>query len=170
MLDVVEILLLLAAAGMFARVGWTDFMTLKIQNRDVLIILGIGVAYSALFHFSDLPYRAALAAFLFSVPFVFWLFKTIGAGDVKLMGSVGFIVGLDNVLLFVVGVLLVSLVMLLLLRISVQFTLVSSALLQQIMAFLDQRRVPYGVPIAVAAIAVIGKILFTDTILGSVFN
>ena len=86
MLNVVEILLLLAAAAMLARVGWTDFMTLKIQNRDVLIILGIGLAYSALFHFSDLPYRAALAAFLFAVPFIFWLFKTVGAGDVKLMG------------------------------------------------------------------------------------
>lgn len=150
---------------MFARVGWTDFMTLKIHNRDVLIILGIGLAYSALFHFSDLPYRAALAAFLFAVPLVFWLFKTIGAGDVKLMGSVGFIVGLDNALLFVFGVFLVSLLMLLLLRFSVHLTLVPSAILQRFMAFLDQRRVPYGVPIAVAAIAVIGKILFTNTIL-----
>ena len=165
MLDVVEILLLLAAAGMFARVGWTDFMTLKIQNRDVLIIFGIGVAYSALFHISDLPYRTALAAFLFAVPFIFWLFKTIGAGDVKLMGSVGFIVGLNNVLLFVIGVLLVSLAMLFALRISVQLILVPSALLQRFMAILDQRRVPYGVPISVAAIAVIGKILFTETIL-----
>ena len=165
MLEIVEILLLLAAAGMFARVGWTDFMTLKIHNRDVLIILGIGVAYSALFHFSELPLRAALAAFLFAVPFVFWLFKTIGAGDVKLMGTVGFIAGLDNALLFVVGVFVVSLLMLLLLKISVQLTLVPSAMLQRFMAFLDQRRVPYGVPIAVAAIAVIGKTVFTDTML-----
>ncbi len=33
------------------------------------------------------------------------------------------------------------------------------------MAFLDQRRVPYGVPIAIAAIAVIGKILYAEAIL-----
>lgn len=145
-------------------------MTLKIQNRDVLIILGIGVAYSVLFHFSDLPYRAGLAAFLFAVPFIFWLFKTIGAGDVKLMGSVGFVVGLDNALLFVVGVLLVSLIMLVLLRLSVRLTLVPSALLQRFMAILDQRRVPYGVPIAVSAIVVVGKILLMDAIVGSVFN
>ena len=74
-------------------------------------------------------------------------------------------VGLDNALLFVIGVLLVSLLMLLLLRISVQLSLVPSAILQRFMGFLDQRRIPYGVPIAIVVIAVIGKILFTDTIL-----
>lgn len=159
--SLIEILLLLAAAGMFVRVAWTDFNTLLIANRDVAIILGLGLLYSGLYHYSELPQRMAISAFLFAVPFVFWIFRTVGAGDVKLMGSVGFVVGFENAFLFVIGVLLVSLIMLMILRISSNLTFLPSAVLKRFATFLDKGHVPYGVPIAISAIIVIIKIFLS---------
>ena len=48
---------------------------------------------------------------------------------------------------------------------SFRRTFFPSAVSQRFTAFLDKRQVPYGVPMAVAAIAVIGKILYTETVL-----
>jgi prepilin peptidase CpaA len=140
---------------LLGRIAWTDFSTQRISNRDVLLLLCLGLGA---LHFHALQAHSwlemGLSAFagivLFLALFPFWLLRKIGAGDVKLMSVTPFLIGGSNLLVFAVLLLVFAIGTAALVK---NPFLMPAGIFRHYVQHMDRKGVvPFGVPISAAAI------------------
>lgn len=77
----------------------TDLKTRTVLNLPVALLLGLGLAHTALMLLNGGTWWTYPAGLSLSVPFIIaWLKDSIGAGDVKLIMGIGLYLGLLNTL------------------------------------------------------------------------
>lgn len=155
MAGAVDIAVSVVALGLLGRVAWIDFCTLRIPNRDVLILLVVclvlvvpGVTPAG---FANL----VPGALLFGLGVLFWLLRMMGAGDAKLFLPLGILVGWQGVLIFAIGLLPFSLLLLALVALGKRGWMGQEFLGRRLAEIGQTRGLPYGVPIAAAGTAAV---------------
>lgn len=165
-----SVLLKALTVPLLARVAWLDFTTQKIANRDVLLLLGLGLGSLALLSlylrsWFDMGLSAVAGLLLFVMLFPFWGLRKIGAGDVKLMAVTPFLIGGGNLVLFSVLLLIFALATAAMVRNPLMLPESAFRLFVQ---HLDRKGVvPFGVPISVAAICTIAFVIYKSLVLAS---
>ncbi|TPI69315.1 prepilin peptidase [Mesorhizobium sp. B2-8-9] len=153
-----SLLLKALAIPLLARVAWVDFSTQKITNRDVLLLLCLGLGSLQLLSVQagswwDMGLSAIAALTLFIVLFPLWAMRKVGAGDVKLMAVTPFLIGGSNLAVF--SLLLLGFAGVIVILVRNPF-LLPAGLFRQYVQHLDRKGVvPFGVPISAAAICTI---------------
>lgn len=139
----------------YSHVLYTDFTRFKITNATILSLLAIGCAAKFVIGSSTILPDLITAGLLFALTFVFWLARALGAGDVKLLTVSGFIIGSGNILEFAVYILAFSFLLLVAAAFSGFLLFLPTVVNQQLVAIIQKGKVPYGVPISLAAIAIL---------------
>ncbi|MER8402270.1 prepilin peptidase [Mesorhizobium sp. M0306] len=147
------------AVSLLARIAWLDFTTQKISNRDVLLLLCLGLGslqFMSILTGSwwDMGLSALAALLLFVALFPFWAMRKVGAGDVKLMAVVSFLIGGSGLL--VLSVLLLVFALATALVVKNPFMLPEGAFRLYVQHLGRNGIVPFGVPISIAAICTLG--------------
>lgn len=155
MLLVEALLLKTLAIPLLARVAWLDFTTQKIVNRDALLLLCLGAGSLLLLSFQsgswwDMGLSAIAALVLFVALFPFWLLQKVGAGDVKLMAVVPFLIGGSDLIVF--SALLLVFALSTAVVVKNPFMLPSGAFRLYVQHLDRKGVVPFGVPISAALI------------------
>lgn len=151
---------LIAAIACLLFIGWRDFVTLKISNKIVLVLLGVYVAYTGLRFFVEGLSVAAIideliaGGILFGLTFVFWLLGKIGAGDVKLYLPVGLFIGLNGLLPYAVFLAITSILTLMVIKGGGRLSKGKSWFGQRLIELRGLGKVPYGVPMGLSAVCV----------------
>jgi len=95
--------------------AYTDLKTRTVSNISVVLMLGLGLAHTALMLLTGGAWWLYPAGLAMGVPFfIAWLRGHIGAGDVKLIMCIGLYLGLINTLqtfAFMLPVLIVLLIL-----------------------------------------------------------
>ena len=79
--------------------AYTDWKARTVLNLCIALLLGLGLARTALIILNDGTCWTYPAGLLLSVPFIIaWLKNAMGAGDVKLIMGIGLYLGLLNTL------------------------------------------------------------------------
>ncbi|MBZ9668391.1 prepilin peptidase [Mesorhizobium sp. ES1-3] len=170
MLLVESLLLKALAIPLLARIGWFDFTTQKISNRDLLLLLCLGAGGLLLLSLQsgswwDIGLSALAGLVLFLALFPFWLLRKMGAGDVKLIAIVPLLIGGSGLTVF--SLLLMALAVATALIVKNPLLLPQSAF-RVYVQHLDQRGVvPFGVPISVAAICTIALQIYWSFVLAT---
>ncbi|MDX8496403.1 prepilin peptidase [Mesorhizobium sp. VK22B] len=150
-----SLLLKALAVPLLGRVAWVDFSTQKIANRDVLMLLCLGLGAQQLFSVQtgswwDMGLSAIAGLALFVLLFPFWVLRKVGAGDVKLIVVTPFLTGGTDLVVFSLLLLLFALITAAVVKNP--FMLPQGAF-RLYAEHLDRKGVvPFGVPIAIAAI------------------
>ncbi|WP_027170038.1 prepilin peptidase [Mesorhizobium sp. WSM3224] len=140
---------------LLARIIWADFTTQRISNRDVLLLLCLGLGALQFQSLQDHSWmEMGLSAFgggaLFLALFPFWLLRKIGAGDVKLMSVIPFLVGGSNLTVFTVLLLVFAIATAAVIK---NPFLLPAGMFRHYVQHMDEKGVvPFGVPISAAAI------------------
>ncbi|MQX52975.1 A24 family peptidase [Alcanivorax sediminis] len=104
--------LLLVAVGIALPAVIFDLLERRIPNTLILSALFLGPA--AVFWEAGLEgmfYGLAAGLIAFSIAFLFWLVGWLGAGDVKLIGALGVLVGLPEIGIYLLNVALLGAVL-----------------------------------------------------------
>lgn len=155
MLFAASLLLKAIAIPLLARIAWVDFATQKITNRDVLLLLCLGLGSLQLFSVQagswwDMGLSAIIGLVLIVVLFPFWVLRKVGAGDVKLIAVVPFLTGGTDLVVFSLLLLLFALMTVAVVKNPFMLPEGAFRLYAQ---HLDRKGVvPFGVPISLAAI------------------
>lgn len=167
----VEALLLKALAiPLLARIAWLDFTTQKISNRDVLLLLCLGAGGLLLLSLQsgswwDMGLSALAGLLLFVALFPFWALRKIGAGDVKLLAVVPFLISGGALAVFSVLLLVFALATAVIVKNP--FMLPAGAF-RLVVQHLDRKGVvPFGVPIALAAICTLAFLIYRSLMIAS---
>lgn len=147
MIDHLPDLVLFASIAILVWIIKVDVATLKITNRSVLILFAVYLVWAALTGFGTIWSDVASGAILFSLALVMWLLGTMGAGDVKLYAVIGCLVGIDQLLIFSLLLLFVSIAFLAVIQIVGRMS--NSGRLHEIRL---SGKAPYAVPMCLAAI------------------
>lgn len=147
------------AVPLLVRIAWVDFTTQKITNRDVLLLLCMGLGSLQLLSLLsgswwDMGLSALGGLLLFLALFPFWVLRKIGAGDVKLMAAMPFLIGGDGLVVFTLLLLVFAIATAVLVRNP--FLLPAGAFRVYVQHMDRKGVVPFGVPISAAAIGAIG--------------
>ncbi|MES0200034.1 prepilin peptidase [Mesorhizobium sp. M0011] len=158
MLLVEALLLKVLAIPLLARIAWLDFTTQKISNRDVLLLLCLGAGGLLLLSLQsgswwDMGLSALAGLLLFVALFPFWVLRKVGAGDVKLMAVMPFLIGGSGLVLFSMLLLVFALVTVVVVK--TPFMLPEGAFRLYIQHMDRKGVVPFGVPISMAVICTI---------------
>lgn len=158
MLLAASLLLKALAIPLLGRIAWLDFTTQRISNRDVLLLLCLGLGSLQLFavhtgSWWDMGLSALGGLLLFLALFPFWVLRKIGAGDVKLMAAMPFLIGGDGLVVFTLLLLVFAIATALLVKNP--FMLPAGAFRLYVQHMDRKGVVPFGVPIAAAAICAI---------------
>ncbi|MER9374474.1 prepilin peptidase [Mesorhizobium sp. M0491] len=170
MLLVEALLLKVLAIPLLARIGWLDFTTQKISNRDVLLLLCLGAGGLLLLSLQsgswwDMGLSALAGLLLFVALFPFWALRKIGAGDVKLLAVVPFLIGGSDLAVFSVLLLVFALATAAIVKNP--FMLPAGAF-RLVVQHLDRKGVvPFGVPIALAAICTLAFLIYRSLMVAS---
>lgn len=149
--------MLIASIGILLRICWTDFFYLKIWNLELLALTGVAALFLLFAAPDDLFLRLGLGTILFSLSFTFWLFGWLGAGDVKLLGIVGCLIPSDTAMSFAVLMLVYALALVMLYWRTGFLRYVPQLANRRLFELIDTGRVPYGVPISLAAVTLIAS-------------
>ncbi|MDG4906120.1 prepilin peptidase [Mesorhizobium sp. WSM4898] len=154
----VSVLFKALAIPLLARIAWTDFKTQKISNRDVLLLFFLGVGSLQLMSVQagswwDMGLSAIAGLLLFVVLFPLWALRKLGAGDVKLMAVMPFVIGGSGLAPFSIMLLLFALATAAVMKYP--FLLPEGAFRVYIQHLDRKGVVPFGVPISAAAICAI---------------
>ncbi|QKD04360.1 A24 family peptidase [Mesorhizobium loti] len=167
MLLAVSLLLKALAIPLLARVAWFDFTTQKISNRDVLMLLCLGTG--ALLSISiligswwDMCLSALAGLVLFLALFPFWALRRVGAGDVKLMAVMPFLIGGSGLAVFSLLLLVFALATALIVKNP--FMLPEGAFRLYVQHLDRKGVVPFGVPISLAAICTITFQIYSNSL------
>ncbi|RUW40338.1 MAG: prepilin peptidase [Mesorhizobium sp.] len=158
--------LLLAASLVFkalailllGRIAWIDFSTQRITNRDVLLLLCLGLAALQLqslqsHSWLEMGVSALGGLVLFAALFPFWLLRKMGAGDVKLMSVTPFLIGSSNLAAFSVLLLVFAIATATVVK---NPFLLPAGMFRHYVQHMDRKGVvPFGVPIAAAAMCTV---------------
>ncbi|MER8411571.1 prepilin peptidase [Mesorhizobium sp. M1342] len=170
MLLVEALLLKVLAIPLLARIGWLDFTTQKISNRDVLLLLCLGAGGLLLLSLQsgswwDMGLSALAGLLLFVALFPFWALRKIGAGDVKLLAVVPFLISGGALAVFSVLLLVFALATAAIVKNP--FMLPAGAF-RLVVQHLDRKGVvPFGVPIALAAICTLAFLIYRSLMVAS---
>lgn len=170
MLLVEALLLKVLAIPLLGRIAWLDFTTQKIANRDVLLLLCLGAGGLLLLSLQsgswwNLGLSAVAGLLLFVALFPFWALRKIGAGDVKLIAVVPFLIGGSDLAVF--SVLLLVFALATAVVVKNPFMLPAGAF-KLIVQHLDRKGVvPFGVPISIAAICTLAFLIYKSLVLAS---
>lgn len=140
---------------MLARIGVTDFLTQQIRNEHMRQLFAVALAILVLSFVVSGDSMAvwltvASSAALFILLLIFWLLGKLGAGDVKLMATIPLLVGMPGSVPFVVALLVFTF---LTYGVSKFPNLLPERWFRAYIQNLAKSgRVPFGVPIAAAAI------------------
>lgn len=164
MLLYASLLLKALAIPLLAMIARTDFTTQKISNRDVLLLLCLALGALQLVAVqSGTWWDMGLSAFggllLFVALFPFWLLRKIGAGDVKLMAVMPFLIGGNGLIVFTFLLLVFAIAIAVLVKNP--FMLPAGAFRLYVQHMDRKGVVPFGVPIAAAAICAIAFQIYT---------
>lgn len=154
-----SLLLRVLAIPLLARIGWTDFTTQRIANRDVLLLtcLGLGslqLAAVVAGSWWDFGLSVGAGFVLFLALFPFWATRKLGAGDVKLMAVTPLVIGGSSLAVF--SMLLLAFALITALAVKNPFFLPAGAFRIYVQHLDRKGVVPFGVPISAAAICTIG--------------
>lgn len=158
MLLAASLLLKALALPLLARIAWLDFTTQKISNRDVLLLLCLGLGslqFLSILSGSwwDMGLSALAGLVLFLALFPFWALRKVGAGDVKLMAVVPFLTAGSGLAVFSVLLLVFAVATVAIMKNP--FMLPAGAFRVYIQHLDRKGVVPFGVPISAAAICTI---------------
>ncbi|MER9016581.1 prepilin peptidase [Mesorhizobium sp. M0768] len=143
------------AVPLLARIAWLDFTTQKISNRDVLLLLCLGLGSLQVMSILsgswwDMGLSAVAGLLLFVALFLLWAMRKVGAGDVKLMAVVSFLIGGGGLLVFSVLLLVFAFATALVVKNPL---MLPEGAFRVYVQHLDRKGVvPFGVPISIAAI------------------
>ncbi|MER8595902.1 prepilin peptidase [Mesorhizobium sp. M1182] len=146
------------AVPLLARIAWLDFTTQKISNRDVLLLLCLGLGSLQVMSILsgswwDMGLSAVAGLLLFVALFLLWAMRKVGAGDVKLMAVVSFLIGGSGLLVFSVLLLVFALATALVVKNPL---MLPEGAFRVYVQHLDRKGVvPFGVPISIAAICML---------------
>ena len=150
-----DVVLGIAAAAIYLRVAYTDFTGWKISNASVLSLLALGIAGHLASGVDALVSGVAAGLLFFILNYLFWLAKMTGAGDVKLLAVTGFLVGIDRAMDLAVLLLVFSVLLLLVTTFAQYLAFMPTELSRRFAEIRNRGKVPYGVPISLAAIGVL---------------
>ncbi|MGO4642030.1 prepilin peptidase [Mesorhizobium sp. 2RAF45] len=158
MLLAASLLLKAIAIPLLARIAWLDFTTQKISNRDVLLLLCLGLGSLQLVSVQteswwDMGLSAIAGLVLFLALFPFWALRRVGAGDVKLMAVTPLLIGGTDLVAFSLLLLVFALATALIVKNP--FMLPQSAFRLYVQHLDRKGVVPFGVPISLASICMI---------------
>ncbi|TPN28186.1 prepilin peptidase [Mesorhizobium sp. B2-3-3] len=170
MLLVESLLLKALAIPLLARIAWFDFTTQKITNRDVLLLLCLGAGSPLLLALQsrswwDMGLGALGGLVLFVALFPFWVLRKVGAGDVKLMAVMPFLIGADGLVIFTVLLLFFAVATAILVKNP--FMLPAGAFRLYVEHMDRKGVVPFGVPISAAAICTIALQIYWSFVLAN---
>jgi|GEM_PF-2406419 len=170
MLLVESLLLKALAIPLLAWIAWVDFTTQRIANRDVLLLLCLGAGSLLLLSLlSGSWWDMGLSAFggvvLFLALFPFWILRKIGAGDVKLMAVMPLLIGGDSLVVFTVLLLFFAVATAVVVKNP--FMLPAGAFRLYVEHMDRKGVVPFGVPIAAAAICAIAFLIYESVVLAN---
>ncbi|MBM2709792.1 prepilin peptidase [Mesorhizobium caraganae] len=158
MLLAASLLLKILAIPLFARIAWLDFVTQKISNRDVLLLLCLGIGSMQFMSIQagswwDMGLSVIVGFVLFVVLLPFWVLRKVGAGDVKLIAVVPFLVGGTGLVVFSLLLMVFAVAMAV---VAVNPFLLPAGAFRVYVQHMDRKGVvPFGVPISAAAIGAI---------------
>lgn len=167
MLLAASLLLKVLAIPLLARIAWVDFATQKISNRDVMLLLCLGLGslqFLSLLSGSwwNMGLSALAGLVLFIALFPFWALRKVGAGDVKLMAVTPFVIGGSDLIVFSALLLVFALATALIVKNP--FMLPEGAF-RLYVEHLDRKGVvPFGVPISVASICTLAFHIYNSLI------
>ncbi|ESZ30316.1 prepilin peptidase [Mesorhizobium sp. L2C084A000] len=170
MLLVEALLLKVLAIPLLGRIAWLDFTTQKISNRDVLLLLCLGAGGLLLLSLQsgswwDMALSAGAGLLLFVALLPFWVLRKIGAGDVKLLAVVPFLISGGALAVFSVLLLVFALATAAIVKNP--FMLPAGAF-RLVVQHLDRKGVvPFGVPIALAAICTLAFLIYRSLMVAS---
>ncbi|AZV17756.1 prepilin peptidase [Mesorhizobium sp. M7A.F.Ce.TU.012.03.2.1] len=170
MLLVEALLLKVLAIPLLARIGWVDFTTQKISNRDVLLLLCLGAGGLLLLSLQsgswwDMGLSAGAGLLLFVAFLPFWVLRKIGAGDVKLLAVVPFLISGGALAVFSVLLLVFALATAAIVK---NPFLLPAGAFRLIVQHLDRKGVvPFGVPISLAAICTLAFLIYRSLTVAS---
>lgn len=151
-----QFLITIALVSIYCYIAYTDFTRLKIRNEAVFALAIVAGVASLLQGATYFGAAVLIGGVFFAVTFPLWLLGTIGAGDVKLIAVSGVAVGPSDVFVFSTLILIFSLLTLVVISYARHIALLPVVLSRRLTTFLSEGRIPYGLPIALAAITVIG--------------
>ena len=143
--------LLVGLAGM-AWIAIDDFRNLKIRNRDVMLLTLVAAVIVATDPSGAWKSSLLVGTVLFVMGFLLWMAKLIGAGDAKFYFPLGLIAGWSGIGIYVIMLFLTSVIFLIVLRVEASRPPGGGAVRRRLAEIAEKRRVPYGVPMALAAI------------------
>lgn len=138
------------ALVLLARTAATDFWTLRIPNRDVLVLTALAAPLALPVVTAEGWANLVPAALLFGLGVLFWLLRMMGAGDAKLFFPLGLLVGWPGVAVFAVTLLPWSLGFLGLTKLAGAGRLGQGTRAARLAEIGRGRGIPYGVPMALA--------------------
>ncbi|TRC72119.1 prepilin peptidase [Mesorhizobium sp. WSM4307] len=170
MLLVEGLLLKALAIPLLGWIAWFDFTTQKIANRDVLLLLCLGAGSLLLLllrsgSWWDMGLSAMAGLLLFVALFPFWALRKVGAGDVKLMAVVPFLIGGSGLLPF--SMLLLVFAVITVLVVKAPFMLPEGVFRLYVQHMDRKGVVPFGVPISLAAICTVALQIYESVVLAS---
>ncbi|ESZ38740.1 prepilin peptidase [Mesorhizobium sp. L2C066B000] len=167
MLLAASLVLKALALPLLARIAWLDFTTQKISNREVLLLLCLGLGslqFVSILVGSwwDMGLSALAGLVLFLALFPFWALRKVGAGDVKLMAVMPFLTGGGGLAVFSLLLLVFALATALIVKNPL---LLPEGAFRFYVQHLERKGVvPFGVPISAAAICTIAfQIAYSQT-------
>jgi len=144
----------------------SDVTTYSIPNWVSWVLAGAFVPY-AILHWSNLPLimHLVLGAATFLICAIFWKLKWLGGGDVKFLGAISLWMGPHNILPFFILLSIVAGVFSLALLWLRQWNDMIQAgswprLIKLMVAKAKDHACPYGLPTAIAALAVAPHVLW----------
>lgn len=150
-----QVIILWLCLAFLAVIAWRDFLTYRIRNQDVLILLGLVIllilAQWAQGETAQILPDLLAGALMFVLGFTMWLAGAMGAGDVKLYFPLGMLVGWALLPIYVVFLLLASVLMLLAVWLGRRFPRDHGKVYARLTEIARAGKVPYGVPMALAA-------------------
>lgn len=170
MLLAASLLLKALAIPLLAKVAWLDFTTQRISNSNVLLLLCLGLGSLLLFAVQsgswwDMGLSALAGLLLFVVFFPFWILRKVGAGDVKLMAVIPFLVGGSGLVVF--SLLLMVFAVAMAVVVKNPFLLPAGAFRLYVQHMDRKGVVPFGVPISAAAIGAIAFQMYGGLVMAS---
>ena len=143
------------AIPLLVRIARLDFTTQRISNRDVLLLLCLGLGALELVAVQagswwEMGLSVLGGLLLFVALFPFWVLRKVGAGDVKLMSVIPFLIGQDGLIVFTLLLLVFAVAIVVLVKNP--FMLPAGAFRLYVQHMDRKGVVPFGVPIAAAAI------------------
>jgi prepilin peptidase CpaA len=166
------LILVVVAVGQFVAIGKRDFMTQKITNSSVgMLILTAGairavdfIAHHDQFGLDrtgiiNLEASAIMAVVFFIFMLVFWLMRKVGAGDVKLLSVTIFLIGFQFSMVFALLLLVCTILTYAIMK---QPMLLPERMFREYVASLARfDKVPFGVPISTAAVLTLAYAIST---------